>query len=35
MERELLQIAFALAGLMLVGFGFAGVFSARPLSRKP
>jgi Domain of unknown function (DUF4345) len=26
MERKLLQIAFALAGLVLVGFGFAGVF---------
>ena len=26
MERKLLQIAFALAGLALVGFGFAGVF---------
>ncbi len=26
MERKLLQIAFALAGLTLVGFGFAGVF---------
>jgi Domain of unknown function (DUF4345) len=26
MERKLLQIAFALAGLMLVGFGLAGVF---------
>jgi Flp pilus assembly protein TadB len=26
MERELLQIAFAVAGLVLVGFGFAGVF---------
>jgi hypothetical protein len=25
-ERKLLQIAFALAGLALVGFGFAGVF---------
>jgi hypothetical protein len=25
-ERKLLQIAFALAGLVLVGFGFAGVF---------
>jgi hypothetical protein len=25
MERKLLQIAFALAGLTLVGFGFAGV----------
>jgi Domain of unknown function (DUF4345) len=26
MERKLLQIAFALAGLVLVGFGFAGIF---------
>jgi hypothetical protein len=26
MERKCLQIAFALAGLMLVGFGLAGVF---------
>jgi len=26
MERKLLQIAFALAGLTLVGFGLAGVF---------
>jgi hypothetical protein len=26
MERKLLQIAFALAGLVLVGFGLAGVF---------
>ena len=26
MERKLLQIAFALAGLVLVGFGFAGVY---------
>jgi hypothetical protein len=26
MERKLLQIAFALAGLMLVGFGLGGVF---------
>ena len=26
MERKLLQIAFALAGLVLVAFGFAGVF---------
>ena len=26
MERKLLQIAFALGGLTLVGFGFAGVF---------
>jgi hypothetical protein len=26
MERKLLQIAFAVAGLVLVGFGFAGVF---------
>ena len=26
MERKLLQIAFALSGLALVGFGFAGVF---------
>jgi hypothetical protein len=26
MERKLLQIAFAFAGLALVGFGFAGVF---------
>ena len=26
MERKLLQVAFALAGLALVGFGFAGVF---------
>ena len=25
MERKLLQIAFAVAGLMLIGFGFAGV----------
>ena len=26
MERKLLQIAFALAGLVLIGFGLAGVF---------
>jgi hypothetical protein len=26
MERKLLQIAFAIAGLVLVAFGFAGVF---------
>ena len=26
MERKLLQIAFAIAGLVLVGFGLAGVF---------
>ena len=26
MERKLLQIAFALAGLVLIAFGFAGVF---------
>jgi hypothetical protein len=26
MERKLLQIAFAIAGLVLIGFGFAGVF---------
>jgi hypothetical protein len=26
MERKLLQVAFAFAGLALVGFGFAGVF---------
>jgi len=26
MERKLLQIAFALAGLVLIGFGVAGVF---------
>lgn len=26
MERKLLQVALALAGLVLVGFGFAGVF---------
>jgi hypothetical protein len=26
MERKLLQIAIAFAGLALVGFGFAGVF---------
>jgi hypothetical protein len=26
MERKLLQITFALAGLVLVGFGFAGIF---------
>jgi hypothetical protein len=26
MERKLLQTAFALAGLVLVGFGFAGIF---------
>jgi Domain of unknown function (DUF4345) len=26
MERKLLQIAFAFAGLALVGFGFAGIF---------
>ena len=26
MERKLLQIAFALAGLALVGFGLGGVF---------
>jgi hypothetical protein len=26
MERKLIQIAFAVAGLVLVGFGFAGVF---------
>ena len=26
MERKLLQIAIAFAGLVLVGFGFAGVF---------
>jgi hypothetical protein len=26
MERKFLQIAFAVAGLVLIGFGFAGVF---------
>jgi len=35
MERKLLQIVFALAGLVLVGFGFAGVSLAGELIVAP